>query len=84
LLTYVLSSGGVTAGGPTNPVLLPAAGFTGYMIAQAGFQYCHGFAFISKQGAGFQNDNMAMGYLALVLDTPGLPRTFSIGENDAH
>jgi len=84
LLTYVLSSGGVIAGGPTNPVLLPAAGFTGYMIAQAGFQYCHGFAFISKQGAGFQSDNMAMGYLALVLDTPGLPRTFSIGENDAH
>jgi len=25
-----------------------------------------------------------MGYLAIVLDTPGLPRTSSIGENDAH
>jgi hypothetical protein len=64
--------------------LLPAPGFTGYVIVQTGFQYCHGFAFISKQGAGFQADNMAMGYLALVLDVGGLPRTSSIGENDAH
>ena len=55
-------------GGP-GPVG-PATGFTGYIIAQAGFQYCHGFAFISKQGAGFQADNMAMGYLAIVLDLP--------------
>ena len=59
--------------------------FQGYIIAQAGFQYCHGFAFISKQGAGFQADNLAMGYLAIVLDKPNtLPRTFSIGENDGH
>jgi hypothetical protein len=64
---------------------LPASGFTGYMIAQTGFQYCHGFAFISKQGAGFQADNMAMGYLAIVLDSPGIARTSSNpGENDGH
>jgi hypothetical protein len=95
MLTYVLSAGGFIAPSPTTAgpsVLLGAPGFQGYMIAQAAFQYCHGFAFISKQSAGFQNDNMAMGYLAIVLDAPntlnslfgGLPRTFSIGENDAH
>jgi hypothetical protein len=84
-LLYVLSSGGVINGAtPAGPVLLGAPGFTGYMIAQTGFQYCHGFAYISKQGAGFQNDNTAMGYLALVLDVGGLPRTFSTGENIAH
>ena len=85
-LTMTLSSGGVINGAtPAGPVLLPASGFTGYMIAQARFQYCHGFAFISKAGAGFQADNMAMGYLALVLDAPGLPRTSSNpGENDGH
>jgi hypothetical protein len=84
-LTYVLSSGGVINGQtPAGPVLLGAPGFTGYMIAQTGFQYCHGFAFISKQGAGFQADNLAMGYLAIVLDVDGLVRTFSVGENKAH
>jgi hypothetical protein len=85
MLTMTLSSGGVINGQtPSGAVLLPAPGFTGYVIAQTGFQYCHGFAFISKQGAGFQADNMAMGYLALVLDVGGLPRTSSIGENIAH
>jgi len=88
MLTFVLSGGGYiapNAPGTLGPqVLLGAPAFQGYMIAQAGFQYCHGFAFISKQGAGFQADNMAMGYLAIELDRPGLPRTFSVGENDAH
>jgi hypothetical protein len=83
MLTYLLSSGGVINGAtPAGAVLLPATGFTGYVIAQAGFQFCHGFAFISKQGAGFQADNMAMGYVANVLDTPGALRTFTIGESD--
>ncbi|HSP67089.1 MAG TPA: hypothetical protein VLN48_05145 [Bryobacteraceae bacterium] len=88
MLTYVLSGGGYIA--PNSPgtlgpqVLLGAPAFQGYIIAQAGFQYCHGFAFISRQGSGFQADNMAMGYLAIVLDAPRLPRTFSTGENDAH
>ena len=81
-LLYVLSSGGVINGAtPAGPVLLGAPGFTGYMIVQARFQYCHGFAYISKQGAGFEADNTAMGYLALVLDQPTnlavLPRTSS-------
>jgi len=89
MLTYVLSGGGYiapNAPGTLGPqVLLGAPAFQGYIIAQAGFQYCHGFAFISKQGAGFQADNMAMGYLAIVLDKPNtLPPTFSIGENAGH
>ena len=83
MLTYLLSSGGVINGAtPAGAVLLPATGFTGYVIAQAGFQFCHGFAFISKQGAGFQADNMAMGYVANVLDNPGAQRTFTTGESD--
>jgi hypothetical protein len=85
VLTYTLFNGGAINGAtPAGSVLLPATGFTGYVIAQARFQYCHGFAFISKQGAGFEPDNLAMGYLAIVLDIPGLPRTSSTGENDAH
>jgi len=57
--------------------------FTGYVIAQANFQYCHGFAFISDLGA----QKLAEGYLAIVLNSPGLTRgvpPLSIGENDAH
>jgi hypothetical protein len=87
MLTGSLAFGGVINGNAAapGPVLLPVPNFTGYMIVQTGFQYCHGFAYISKQGAGFNDPtNTSMGYLALVLDTPGLPRTSSQGENDAH
>ena len=41
-----------------------AANFTGYMFALCQFQYAHGFAFISDLGAR----NLAMGYLALVVN----------------
>jgi hypothetical protein len=87
MLTGSLAFGGVINGNAAapGPVLLPVPNFTGYMIVQTGFQYCHGFAYISKQGAGFNDPtNTSMGYLAIVLDTPGLPRTSSQGENDAH
>jgi hypothetical protein len=84
MLTFTLSSGGVINGAtPGGAVLLPASGFTGYVIAQARFQYCHGFAFISKAGAGFQADNLAMGYVANVLDEgSSLFRTGLPGEHD--
>jgi len=84
MLTFTLSSGGVINGAtPAGAVLLPASGFTGYVIAQARFQYCHGFAFISKAGAGFQADNLAMGYVANVLDEgSSLLRTGLPGEHD--
>jgi len=72
VLTYTLFNGGfITGATPSGAVLAPAPGFTGYIIAQARFQYCHGFAFISKQNAGLSDPaNLAMGYLAIVLDRP--------------
>lgn len=42
-----------------------AAGFQGYMIAVCNFQLAHGFAFVSDIGAR----DIAMGYLALVIDS---------------
>jgi hypothetical protein len=63
VLTYVLSQGSAQWGLDNR-----AAGFTGYMIAQAQFQYCHAFAYISAQGAGPLTPGMSVGYLALVLD----------------
>jgi hypothetical protein len=47
-----------------------APGFQGYMMAQCNFQYAHGFAFISDIGAR----NLAMGYLALIVNNGGLVR----------
>jgi len=47
-----------------------APGFQGYMFAQCNFQYAHGFAFISDLGAR----NLAMGYLALVVNNGSFSR----------
>jgi len=41
-------------------------GFQGYMIAVCNFQFAHGFAFVSDLGAR----NLAMGYLALIMNAP--------------
>ena len=41
--------------------------FQGYMFAVCNFQYAHGFAFVSDVGAR----NLAMGYLAVVIQDPG-------------
>jgi len=79
MLTYSLFFGGAIAGAATGSVLQPAPAFTGYIIAQARFQYCHGFAYISKQGAGFNDStNTSMGYLAIVLDRPAGAITASL------
>ncbi len=61
-LTYVLSTGSSQWG------LVGAPGFTGYMIAQTQFQYCHAFAYIAPQGAGPLTNGMSVGYLGLILD----------------
>jgi hypothetical protein len=53
-----------------NLVSSLAPGFTGYMFALCNFQYAHGFAFISDLGAR----NLAMGYLALVVNNGGVAR----------
>ena len=75
-LILTLSTGG-NYGIPATP------GFEGYIIAQADFQYCHGFAFISDVGA----QKLAEGYLAIDLDVPGLTRPGLLGnagENKGH
>ncbi|MGA2877338.1 MAG: hypothetical protein ABSG13_00135 [Bryobacteraceae bacterium] len=72
-LIFTVSNGG-NFGIPATP------GFEGYIIAQANFQFCHGFAFISDVGA----QKLAEGYLAIQLDVPGLNRTFNVGENEGH
>ena len=69
-LLFTLSGGG-GFGIPATP------GFQGYIIAQAAFQYCHGFAFLSDPGV----QKFAEGYLAIQLDVPGLERTGVPGEN---
>ena len=80
-LVFTLSNGGGIPGGSTPSVIVPAtAGFQGYIIATANFQYCHGFAFISDVGA----QKLAEGYLAISLDIPGLYRTGNLGENLGH
>jgi hypothetical protein len=66
-LVFTLSQGGGVPGGGSPAIVVPNfAGFQGYVIAQANFQYCHGFAFISDVGA----QKLAEGYLALSLDVP--------------
>jgi hypothetical protein len=75
-LVFTLSNGG-------NLGVNATPGFQGYMIAQANFQYCHGFAFISDLGA----QKLAEGYLAIELDEyngMGLNRTGVIGEVQGH
>jgi len=63
VMTYTLFNGS-TQWGLDNR----GAGFTGYMITQAQFQLCHGFAFISALGAGPTSAGLSEGYVALVLD----------------
>ena len=82
-LIFTVSNGG-NFGIPATP------GFEGYIIAQANFQFCHGFAFISDVGA----QKLAEGYLAISLDVPvvtvnsllptGLNRTGNAGENQGN
>ncbi|MEX2264493.1 MAG: hypothetical protein WD696_21240 [Bryobacteraceae bacterium] len=70
-VVFTTSSGG-------NLGVAATPGFQGYMIAQCNFRFAHGFAFISDQGAR----NLAMGYLALVMDPGTAPRdTSSQGES---
>jgi hypothetical protein len=61
--------------------------FTGYIIAQASFQYCHGTAFITTNGFGIVPglNIPALSYQALQLDAPDLNfRTTVDGESLDH
>jgi hypothetical protein len=86
-LTYILSQTDSTRWGLDNR----AKGFTGYIVAQTGFQYCHAFAYISPEGAFPLTNGMSVGYLALLLDKEKesndnqLPqRTTMLGESLTH
>jgi len=59
-VTATVAGGTIWAG--LTSILAP--GFNGYMIATCNFQFAHGFAFVSDLGAR----NLAMGYLALVMN----------------
>ena len=63
VVTYSMMGGPGTANGAGLTPM--GANFTGYMIAQAQFQYCHAFVFISDIGA----QKVAEGYLGLILDS---------------
>jgi len=56
-LLFTLSSGG-------NLGIAATPGFQGYSIVQCGFQYAHGFAYISDVGS----NKVSEAYLALILD----------------
>lgn len=63
-----LSTGAINAGKMyVNLASTAMPNFQGYLIAQCGFQFAHGFAFVSDFGAR----NLAMGYLSLVIPEPG-------------
>jgi len=79
VMTYVASSGSSAWGLDGR-----AAGFVGYVIAQAQFQWCHAFAFIGALGAGPTAQQISEGYLGLILDPGGLSRTSQASENLVH
>jgi len=86
VLTYVASTGSAQWGLDNR-----AAGFVGYVITQAAFQYCHAFAYVSALGAGPTTAGTSEGYLGLLLDNLainphalGLSRTTQAGENLVH
>jgi hypothetical protein len=60
--------------GSTDLGVAAHGGFQGYVIAQCNFQFAHGFAFISSQGAS-ATTGTAEGYLALVMDSAIPSRT---------
>jgi len=85
VLTYVLSTGGGAIGTGANGMDNRAAGFEGYVIAQAGFQWCHAFAFISPLGGGPTANGVSEGYLGIIVDGgPALARTGQAAEIKAH
>ena len=76
LLTFTLSGGG-------NYGVQATPGFQGYIIAQAQFQFCHAYAFITAQGSLPTSAGANTGYIALEMDL-GLNRTNNASENLGH
>lgn len=67
---WSLSAGGAV---PATP------GFEGYLIARCGFQFGHGFAYLSSPGSG----DLAMAYLGLVLDEPAITSSRSFPRSES-
>ncbi len=84
VLTYVLSSSAGAIGTGANGLDGRGGGFQGYIIAQAQFQYCHAYAFVSALGGGPTSPGVSEGYLGLILDNGGLSRTGQASENLVH
>ncbi len=76
------TSGYVIATGTTSATLASAMapGFEGYVIAVCNFQLAHGFAFVSDVGAR----NLAMGYLALIVNNGSIVRNVPAAESLGH
>lgn len=72
-LAFSLSAGG-------NFGVAATPGFQGYIIATAGFQFCHSYAALSDVGS----NRVGVAYLGISLDSPGLMRTGSLGEAEGH
>jgi len=89
VFTTSVKNGSTTWGllGVDGFVGAPEHSFTGYIIAQASFQYCHGTAFVSTNGlAAITGLTIpSLSYQALELDNPGLDyRTTVSGEALTH
>jgi hypothetical protein len=78
--TYAFSiySGDIANGATIG--LLP--NFSGYVIANADFQYCHGLAFISGFGRGAYDQGASESYLGLILDPPGQFRPTGVARSE--
>jgi hypothetical protein len=83
VLTYTLYNGSAQWGLDNR-----GASFTGYMIVQTQFQYCHAFAFIGGLGGGpavnSSTNGLSEGYLALILDDNTKCCRGTAGENLGH
>ena len=68
----VLNSGDISAGDTFTVVLSGTAfnGFAGYIIARCGFQYGHGFAFLSNNFGTGMAPTVGQGYIALLIPDP--------------
>jgi len=76
------TTGYVIGTGTTSATLASAIapGFEGYVIAVCNFQLAHGFAFVSDVGAR----NLAMGYLALIVNNGSIVRNVPAAESLGH
>jgi len=76
-LAFTLSGGGQYG-------IQATPGFQGYIIAQAQFQYCHAYAFLTAQGSLPTSAGANTGYIALEMDAALPARTHNQSEVLGH